>query len=51
MQALIHEAASETRMRELAQISGFRSMREDAQRWVRDGLTSVDEVMRVTRDA
>ncbi len=51
MQALIHEAASETRMRELAQISGFRSMREDAQRWVRDGLTSMDEVLRVTRDA
>ncbi|NBO04599.1 MAG: hypothetical protein EBV16_10495 [Betaproteobacteria bacterium] len=51
MQALIHEGASEARMRELAQIGGFKSMREDAQRWVRAGLTSVDEVIRVTRDA
>jgi general secretion pathway protein E len=51
MQALIHEAASEARMRELAQLSGFKNMREDAQRWVSEGLTSMDEVIRVTRDA
>ena len=51
MQALIHEGASEARMREAAQAGGFRSMREDAQRWLRDGLSSFDEVIRVTRDA
>lgn len=51
MQALIHEAASEARMRELAQRNGFKNMREDAQRWLRAGSTSVDEVVRVTRDA
>lgn len=51
MQACIHDSAPEARMRELAQASGFRNMREDAQRWVAAGLTSVDEVIRVTRDA
>jgi general secretion pathway protein E len=51
MQALIHEAASEARMRELAQRNGFKNMREDAQRWLQAGSTSVDEVVRVTRDA
>jgi general secretion pathway protein E len=51
MQALIHEAASEARMRELAQCNGFKNMREDAQRWLQAGSTSVDEVVRVTRDA
>ncbi|NCV71255.1 MAG: type II secretion system protein GspE, partial [Betaproteobacteria bacterium] len=51
MQALIHEGASEARMREAAQAGGFRSMREDAQRWLREGLSSFDEVIRVTRDA
>ena len=51
MQGLIHEAASEARMRELAQRNGFKNMREDAQRWLRAGSTSVDEVVRVTRDA
>jgi len=25
-------------------------MREDGQRWVKDGITSLDEVVRVTRD-
>jgi general secretion pathway protein E len=51
MQGLIHEAASEARMRELAQRNGFKNMREDAQRWLQAGSTSVDEVVRVTRDA
>ena len=51
MQALIHEGASEARMRELAQRNGFKNMREDAQRWLQAGSTSVDEVVRVTRDA
>lgn len=51
MQALIHEGASEARMRELAQRHGFKNMREDAQRWLQAGSTSVDEVVRVTRDA
>jgi type II secretory ATPase GspE/PulE/Tfp pilus assembly ATPase PilB-like protein len=28
----------------------MQSMREDGQRWVQTGVTSLDEVIRVTRD-
>jgi general secretion pathway protein E len=30
--------------------NGMRSMREDGERLVRDGVTSLEEVVRVTRD-
>ena len=30
--------------------NGLRSMREDGERWVADGITSLEEVLRVTRD-
>ncbi|WP_259639166.1 hypothetical protein, partial [Pseudomonas cannabina] len=30
---------------------GMRSMREDGERWVRDGVTAPEEIIRVTRDA
>ena len=36
--------------REAARRNGFRSMREDGQRWVETGVTSADEVIRATRD-
>jgi general secretion pathway protein E len=47
---LIHRSATEEEMREAARRNGFRSMREDGQRWVQAGVTSLDEVIRVTRD-
>jgi general secretion pathway protein E len=46
----IHERAAEGQIRAEAQALGMMTMREDGQRWVTAGLTSLDEVIRVTRD-
>jgi general secretion pathway protein E len=50
LRGLIHNSASEDELREAARRNGFRSMREDGQRWVQTGVTSADEVIRATRD-
>jgi len=50
MRALIHDGASESRLREHARQSGMISIREDGLRWVRNGQTSIEEVLRVSRD-
>jgi len=50
MRALIHDSASETRLREHARKIGMTSIRDDGLRWVRDGQTSIEEVLRVSRD-
>ena len=50
LRTLVHRSASEDEMREAARRAGFRSMREDGQRWIQAGVTSLDEVVRVTRD-
>jgi len=50
LRGLIHGSASEDELREAARRNGFRSMREDGQRWVETGVTSADEVIRATRD-
>jgi general secretion pathway protein E len=49
IRGLIHQNAGEQAIRASAQRSGMVNLREDAQRWVKDGLTSLDEVVRVTR--
>jgi general secretion pathway protein E len=50
IQALIHGRAAEAEIFAAAQASGLRSMREDGERLVVDGTTSVEEVVRVTRE-
>jgi general secretion pathway protein E len=50
IQRLIHEGANEQQIRQVAQTKGMRSMREDGERYVLDGTTSPEEVLRVTRD-
>ena len=50
IRAMIHRNASEGEIRASAQKSGMQTMRDDGLRWVRDGTTSFDEVVRVTRD-
>ncbi|MBU4613130.1 type II secretion system ATPase GspE [Achromobacter sp. GG226] len=50
LRRLIHEDAGEQALRDLAVNHGMRSMREDGQRWVQQGLTSPEEIIRVTRD-
>ncbi|HEX7045721.1 MAG TPA: type II secretion system ATPase GspE [Burkholderiales bacterium] len=50
MRTLIHDGASEERLREHARANGMRSIREDGLRWVLAGETSIDEVLRVSRE-
>ena len=47
---LIHEGAGEQQLRLAAQRTGMKLMREDGERWVRDGQTAPEEIIRVTRD-
>jgi general secretion pathway protein E len=50
MRALIHNRSSEASIREAALAQGMRLMRDDGDRLVREGITSREEVLRVTRD-
>ncbi|THF60542.1 type II secretion system protein GspE [Pseudothauera rhizosphaerae] len=47
---VIHDGGNEQAMREAARRRGMRTMREDGQRWVAAGVTTQDEILRVTRD-
>jgi len=48
---LIHEAESEHLLRAHAVGRGMRGLRQDGLRWVLGGVTSVEEVVRVTRES
>jgi general secretion pathway protein E len=48
---LIHGAESERRLRAHAASRGMRVLRQDGLRWVLTGVTSLEEVIRVTREA
>jgi general secretion pathway protein E len=50
LRALIHAQASEADLRACAQRHGMRLMREDGERLVAQGITSREELLRVTRD-
>lgn len=50
VRALIHNKASEATIRDTALAAGMRLMRDDGERLVREGITSREEVLRVTRD-
>jgi general secretion pathway protein E len=50
MRAAIHERASEDRLAQLAAAGGFRSLAQDGKRWVDAGVTSAEELVRVTRE-
>ncbi len=47
---LIHEKAPESALWEVARAKGMKSMRDDGERLVREGITTLEEVMRATRD-
>jgi general secretion pathway protein E len=47
---LVHNRASEQDLAAAARAAGLKSMREDGDRLVSQGLTSAEEVIRVTRD-
>jgi len=50
LRSLIHNRADENQLFVAAEAGGLKSMREDGQRLVRLGVTSPEEVIRVTRD-
>ncbi len=50
MRALIHNRAAESEVRNAALAGGMQLMRVDGERLVQAGITSLEEVVRVTRD-
>ena len=50
VRSLIHSRAAESQLFVAAEEAGLRSMREDGERLVAEGITSPEEVMRVTRE-
>lgn len=50
IRTLIHEQASEAKLFERAQLAGMKTMRDDGDRLVAEGVTSLEEVLRVTRE-
>src|SRR5262249_18262430 len=49
LRRLVHDGASERALRDAAVARGMVRLRDDGLRWVREGATSLDEVLRVTR--
>jgi general secretion pathway protein E len=50
LRTAIHAGEGEQRLRELGRARGFRTLHEDGARWVESGVTSIEELMRVTRE-
>ena len=50
LRTMIHADAGEQALRRAARQGGMRSLQQDAGRWVRQGVTSPEEIARVTRD-
>jgi len=50
IRAQIHNRASEAEVRAAAQAGGMLTMREDGERWLRDGTTTPAELLRVAKD-
>lgn len=50
LRKLIHDGASEHNIAAAAMAGGMATLREDGLHWVAEGMTSLDEVLRVTRD-
>ena len=50
IQTMIHRQAAESEIKAFAIGQGMQTMRMDAQRWIDTGATSLEEVLRVTRD-
>jgi len=50
IRAQIHQSASEAEIRNVAKADGMLTMREDGERWIAQGVTSQEELMRVTKE-
>jgi general secretion pathway protein E len=51
LRRLIHDNSGEHLIRQHAEAQGMRLLREDGLRWILSGDTSIEEVLRVTREA
>jgi general secretion pathway protein E len=49
IRAQIHNRVSEADIRDTALKSGMKTMRDDGERWVREGVTTEAELVRVTK--
>jgi general secretion pathway protein E len=47
---LVHDQSGEPALRDAARAAGMKNLREDGDRWIASGVTSREEVFRVTRD-
>ncbi len=47
---LVHDGAADLALRAAARAAGMRTLRADGARWLADGTTSLEELLRVTRD-
>jgi general secretion pathway protein E len=50
LRRMIHARTSEQQLRDYAVVHGMRSLRKDGWRWVVQGVTSLEELARVTRE-
>jgi general secretion pathway protein E len=50
LRRLIHDRASEQALRAHVISRGMRSLRDDGMRWAGQGLISIEEAVRVTRE-
>jgi len=50
IRAQIHHQASEAEIRAAAQKDGMKTMREDGERWLASGITTPEELLRVTKE-
>ena len=50
LRGMIHDESGEPTLREAARAVGMTNLREDGERWITSGVTSREEVFRVTRD-
>jgi general secretion pathway protein E len=50
IRAQIHDRASEAEVRNVAIADGMKTMREDGERWIANGTTTLAELLRVSKD-
>lgn len=50
LRGMIHDGAAEGQIRKYARDNGMRNLRQDGLRWVHTGETSLEEIMRVSRE-
>jgi len=50
LRSLVHDRGAEATLRDHARSQGMTNLRDDGLRWVHAGMTSIEEVLRVSRE-